>query len=197
MIEPDPVAALKAIAGELRALGRSFAVVGGFGVSVRGEVRFTRDVDLAVTARDDADVESLVRELRARRYEVVALVEHDERARIATVRLRAPTGIAVDLLTASSGIESEIVGRSSPVSIEGVGVVPVARAEELLAMKVLSMDERRLQDRIDAGKLLDVNRELDLPGVRANLQLIEARGFNRHQDLAAKLQGLLDARPGS
>jgi hypothetical protein len=27
--------------------------------------------------------------------------------------------------------------------------------EELLAIKVLSIDERRLQDRIDAGKLLD------------------------------------------
>jgi hypothetical protein len=197
MIEPDPAAALKAIAVELTALGRTFAVVGGFGVSVRGEVRFTRDVDVAVVAADDADVETLVRTLRSRRYDLVAIVEHDERGRIATVRLRSPTGITVDLLTASSGIEPEIVVRSTPVSIEGVGVVPVARAEELLAMKVLSMDERRLQDRIDAVKLLEVNRELDLPAVRADLQLIEARGYSRHQDLGKKLQQLLDAHTAS
>jgi hypothetical protein len=30
----------------------------------------------------------------------------------------------------------------------------VAQAEDLLAMKVLSMDERRLQDRLDAIRLL-------------------------------------------
>jgi hypothetical protein len=196
MIEPDPAVALQAIAAELTALGRPFAVVGGFGVSLRGEVRFTRDVDLAVAATDDRDVEGLVRELRARRYEVIALVEHDERARIATVRLRSPSGITVDLLTASSGIEPEIVARSTGVSIEGIGIVPVARAEELLAMKVLSMDDRRLQDHIDAGKLLALNRELDLPGVRANLRLIEERGFHRQQDLGRKLQALLDGRQG-
>jgi hypothetical protein len=194
MIEPDPSVALTAIAAELTALGRRFAVVGGFGVSVRGEVRFTRDVDVAVVTADDPDVEALVRELRGRRYDVVALVEHEERGRIATVRLRSPSGITVDLLTASSGIEPEIVARSSPVAIEGIGVVPVARAEELLAMKVLSMDERRLQDRIDAEKLLDVNATLDLARVRANLALIEQRGFGRHQDLGRKLQDILDSR---
>jgi predicted nucleotidyltransferase len=194
MIEPDPSVALKAIAAELTALGRGFAVVGGFGVSVRGEVRFTRDVDVAVVAADDRDVEALVRELRGRRYDVVALVEHEERRRIATVRLRSPSGITVDLLTASSGIEPEIVARSSAVTIEGIGVVPVARAEELLAMKILSLDERRLQDRIDADKLLDVNVTLDLAGVRANLALIEERGFSRHQNLERKLQEILDAR---
>jgi hypothetical protein len=33
---------------ELETLGVRFAVVGGFGVSFRAEVRFTRDVDVAV-----------------------------------------------------------------------------------------------------------------------------------------------------
>jgi hypothetical protein len=143
MTDHSPDVALQAIAAELTALGRRFALVGGFAVSVRGEVRFTRDVDVAVVSRDDHDVKALVRELRSRGYEVVALVEHDDRARIATVRLRSPSGITVDLLTASSGIEPEIVARSSLVAIEGIGSVPVARAEELLAMKVLSMDDRR------------------------------------------------------
>jgi hypothetical protein len=194
MAEADPVAALAHIAAELSRLQRAFAVVGGLAVSVRGEVRFTRDVDVAVRVHDDADAEELARELRARGYAIVALVEHDEAGRLATMRLRSPSGVTVDLLTASSGIEAEIVARATAVDIEGVGPIPVAQAEELLAMKVLSMDERRLQDRMDALTLLDVNREMNLLQVRADLRLIEERGFHRKQDLGSKLQRLLDGR---
>jgi predicted nucleotidyltransferase len=191
MSEPDALVALKHIAAELERLGKRFCVVGGFGVSVRGEVRFTRDVDVAVAVKDDAETESLARDLRVRGYRVVALVEHDEAKRLATVRLRSPSGITVDLLTASSGIEPEAVARATPVDIESVGAVPVAQSEELVAMKVLSMDERRLQDRIDALKLLEVCDTIDLQRVRADLRLIEERGFSRKQDLGAKLDALL------
>ncbi len=192
MTEPDALAALGQIAGELGRLGTPFCVVGGFGVSLRGEVRFTRDVDVAVLVKTDSEVEALVRELRARGYGVVALVEHDDVRRVATVRLRSPSAVAVDLLTASSGIEAEVIARSTTVAIEGVGAVPVAQAEELLAMKVLSMDDRRLQDRSDALKLIEINEELDLDRVREDLRLIEKRGFHRKQDLLAKLEGLLE-----
>jgi hypothetical protein len=193
MAEPDPGVALRVIASELTRLGTSFAVVGGFGVSLRAEVRFTRDVDVAVRIRDDQEVERLVAELRTSGYEIIALVEHDDAKRLATVRLRDPSGVTVDLLTASSGIEAEIVARATPITIEGIGPVPVAQAEELLAMKVLSMDARRLQDRIDAVRLLEVNPDLDLERVRDDLRLIEIRGYGRRQDLKAKLDQVLDA----
>ncbi len=52
--------ALLAVASDLTALGRQFALVGGLAVSARAEVRFTRDVDLAVAVVDDADAEQLV-----------------------------------------------------------------------------------------------------------------------------------------
>jgi predicted nucleotidyltransferase len=47
MAEPAPELALAAIARELSERGRRFALVGGLAVSVRSEVRFTRDVDIA------------------------------------------------------------------------------------------------------------------------------------------------------
>jgi|SRR5580658_1073248 hypothetical protein len=96
----------------LRRPGKPFALVGGFGVSRRAEVRFTPDLDLAVDVRDDAEIEAMVRDLRMRRYDVIALVEHDDAKRLATVCLRSPEGVTVDLLTASSGIEREIVARA-------------------------------------------------------------------------------------
>ena len=57
-----------------------------------------------------------------------------------------------------------------------------------------STSGRRLQDRMDAMKLLEVNQDLDLQRVRDDLALIEQRGFHRRQDLAAKLLPLLVAR---
>lgn len=183
--------ALRDIVGSLRRRGQRFALVGGLAVSVRAEVRFTRDVDIAVVARTDDDVERLTRELRGDGYTPIAIVEHDTAKRVATVRLGSPSGVVVDLLVASSGIEAEIVERSTNVDFGSAGPVPVAGAEELLAMKVLSMTEARLQDRIDAKSLLSTGA-IDLERVANLLRLIRRRGYAREQDLEAKLRSLTE-----
>ena len=183
----SPGDALVDVAERLTRRGVRFALVGGLAVSVRAEVRFTRDVDLAIVVDSDLEVENLARELTAEGFEVVAVIEQEDRRRLAIARLRSPSGILIDLLAASSGIEREIVDAASPAGDFGV---PVAKAEHLLAMKVLSMREARLQDRIDARSLLAVASP-DLEEVRRLLALIEARGFARSQDLSAKLATLL------
>jgi hypothetical protein len=182
---------LAAAALDLVRSGRRFALVGGLAVSVRAEVRFTRDVDIAVGVANDAEAEALVYQLGDRGYRPIAVVEHEEQRRLATARLLSPSGVKVDLLFASSGIEPEVVERASVVRLGAVGELPIARAEELLAMKILSMTEERLQDRIDAQRLLACNPELDLVAARANLELIRKRGFDRGQDLEDKLASLL------
>lgn len=184
--------ALAAAAEDIAAEGKRFALVGGLAVSVRAEVRFTRDVDLVVAVDDDTAAESLVYALRSRGYTTVASVEHEAQSRLATIRLRSPQGVKVDLLFASSGIEAETIARATVVALPSVGAVPIARAEELLSLKVLSMSDERLQDRIDARSLLRVNVDLDLDCVRNNLRLIAERGYARKQDLAAKLALLLE-----
>ncbi len=194
MSESSPESALALVAAELLRRGQPFALVGGLAVSIRGEVRFTRDVDLAIVVASDAQTEALVRDLAPAGYSVLALVEQEERHRLATVRLRSPNGIVIDLLAASAGIEREVVERAGPIAIEGAGTIPVARAEELLALKILSMTDARPNDRSDALSLLAVNPELDLHVVRDLLARITERGFHRNQDLAAKLAGLLALR---
>jgi hypothetical protein len=146
---------------------------------------------LAVAVEDDADAEALVYALAARGYVAVTSVEHEATARLATIRLRSPQGVKVDLLFASSGLERETVDRATIVEVPTIGALPIARAEELLAMKVLSMSDERLQDRIDARNIVRVNSDMDLACVRDNLQLIDERGYARRQDLAAKLAELL------
>jgi len=159
--------------------GVGYALVGGLAVSVRGEVRFTRDVDLAIAVTNDREVERLVLELSAAGYTPRAVVEQDAVGRIATVRLVGPDRVTVDLLAASSGIEDEVVATAEPVEVAGAGMVPVARAEELIALKVLALSPRRGQDALDLDGLLRVNETVDLVRVRVLLDLIAARGFSR------------------
>jgi hypothetical protein len=59
-------------------------------------------------------------------------------------------------------------------------------------MKVLSMRDARLQDRLDAQRLVEVGG-IDLAAVRADLESIRARGFDRGQDLEAELASVLEA----
>ncbi len=90
--------------------------------------------------------------------------------RLSTARLRAPEGVVVDLLFASTGIEAEIAMRAEPMTLPEIGTVPVARAEELLAMKVLSMRDARLQDRLDAQRLVETG-DIDMDVVRSDLRI--------------------------
>ncbi len=174
---------LARIVADLRLRQRQFALVGGLAVSARAEPRFTRDVDIATVVTDDLDAESLVRELAG--YRALATVEHEQRGRLSTVRLRSPEGAVVDLLFASCGIEAEIVDRATPLDLPDAAAVPTARSEELLAMKVLSMSQARLHDRIDACGLVTLG--VDLDRVRANPALITERGYHRAENLETKL----------
>lgn len=180
--------ALRQACADLASVGKPFALVGGLAVSLRGYVRFTRDIDFAIVAKDDMEVEELVRTMRTRGYELVTLVEQDETKRIATVRLTSPSGVTLDLLTASSGIEPEVVSRSERLEWDADLSLSVARAEELVSLKVLAMTERRPRDRGDALALLELG--VSVSAVEENLQLIESRGYQRKQDLVRKFSEL-------
>jgi hypothetical protein len=59
-------------------------------------------------------------------------------------------------------------------------------------MKILSMSEQRLQDRLDVHRLIQFGTDLDMNRIRDNLALIIARGFQRDQDLNSKLDLVLN-----
>ncbi len=190
--DASPLRALSEMAETLRQLGIDFSVVGGLAVSVRGEVRTTRDVDIAITI-DQRGLEDLIVELRQRGYDIYKLVEHETAGRTATVRLFAPSGVLVDIIAASSGIEADIVAAATSITMESLGPVKVACAEDLLAMKVLSLSPRRPQDAVDAQVLLRANPDLDLSRVRMLLERIRERGYSRGQDLFGKLEQVMAA----
>lgn len=176
------------IASDLTAAGRQFALVGGHAVSARTEPRFTRDLDLAVAVADDREAEALVRDLMARGYRVLALLEQETTRRLATVRLEhdAMRGSIVDLLFATTGIEPEIVAAATKLRIGLQLELPVATVGHLLAMKTLSVDEvQRPQDRMDIAALLRAATPEDIRAAEQALARITDRRFDRGRDLAA------------
>ena len=109
---------LRRIDADLTRARVPFALIGGLAVSARTEPRFTRDADLAVAVADDAQAEALVRRLRTLDYRIESVVEQNAVGQLATVRLiRSPSPRApvVDLLFASSGIETELVTEADDV----------------------------------------------------------------------------------
>lgn len=62
-----PEEALLDVTARLKRLGVSHALVGGLAISIRAEVRFTRDVAIAIAVDSDADVERITRALAAER----------------------------------------------------------------------------------------------------------------------------------
>lgn len=177
----------------LKANGWPFAVVGGLAASVRGEVRFTRDVDLAVSVRGDEEAEQVVHTFVRSGWDVVATVEQDAQARMATARLRGSTDVVCDLMFATTGIEAEVVAAAEPVTILSRLVVRTATAESLLAMKVLSATDKRARDLADIQAILVNSAPIDSALVEDLLRLIEERGYARGQGLIQKwrrLQGI-------
>lgn len=199
-------AVLTALARELRrfagAVDRphrpAMAVIGGLAVSVRTEPRFTRDADLAIATANDGESEALVLSLQQRGYRVLAVLEH-ENGRMSTVRLLPPggseDGVVVDLLFASSGIEPELVAEAEPIEVLPGVVLPVARVGHLIALKLLSVDDRRPKDAQDLLALIvEASPDEVARCVKAN-GLITERGYSRGRDLDGALAALL-ARAG-
>lgn len=186
-------AAVRAVTDVHDAGGR-VALVGGLAVSARAEPRNTRDVDLAVRVADDADAEAIVRALAAHRYGIVAVVEQDATARLATVRMRSPnaTGVLVDLLFASSGIEADVVSEAESIAISPGLALPVARTGHLIAMKLLARDDdRRPQDRVDLAALISTAPPAELERAREACAAITTRGYARGRDLATALDSAI------
>lgn len=191
--------ALRRTANALEELGMSWALVGGLAVSVRAGPRFTRDIDLAVSVADDAAAESLVRDLQARGFHLVLSLEQVALGRLATVRLLPPgepaEGVVVDLLFASSGIESDVCREAERLEVIPGLIVPVAQAGHLVAMKILAEGPGRPQDAMDLQALVTGMAATDRATALEAIARIEAVGAHRGKQLRAEADRWLNRPP--
>ena len=135
-----------------------YAVIGGIAVAIRGEPRFTADID-AVVGIDIAAAVQLARALRNSAFLPLFpdIEEVVKTACILPMRHRK-TRIQVDLVVGLTGFEQQAIQRAEDVRFGRLSL-RVITAEDLLLMKVLAGRPRDLDDteRIVAkqGKRLD------------------------------------------
>ena len=188
--------AFSRLVADLQALELSWALVGGMAVSVRVRPRTTEDIDVAIAVPGDREAEKVALSFRGLGYPYLPehALEQTEVGRLATVRLSFPggeeRGLVLDLLFASSGIESEIVAAAEAEEVLPGIVIPVAQTGHLVAQKVLAGREVDVRD---ARWLWEVADEGERQRARDSLALITQRRFNRGKDLAAELARLLAA----
>lgn len=184
------VATAAAVLVELREAGVEGCLVGGLAVSVRCDPRFTRDIDLAIAVNSDEEAESAGRLLGSSGFRLDALAEQEAMGRLAMVRLIATDGTTIDMLTASSGIESDVVAEAETLEVTAGVFLPVACVGHLIALKLLSVSPGRETDMADLRNLASVADDEEWDRAERAVALIEERGFSRGRDLRESLRTL-------
>jgi hypothetical protein len=175
---------LRDLGAAIRDAGARWYLFGAQAALLHGASRLTADVD-ATVAWDRPDTGPLLDALRARGFELrPAPPDFIERTRV--VPLVHRSGIQTDLVLGGPGLEEVFLSRAVERDVEGVRV-PVATAEDLVAMKVLG---GRAKDLDDVRSLLAANSgQLDLAHIRTILDTLE-RALDR-SDLKSTLDAAL------
>jgi hypothetical protein len=170
---PQPRSAVAELLDDLRVaveeLGLSWYLFGAQAALVYGAARLTADVDVTVEL-GNVPTDSLVAALRRRRFEL--RIDDNEFVRATRVLpvVHVPTRIPADVVLGGPGLEELFASRVRELDVAGVRV-PVARAEDLIVMKVLAGREKDISD-IEAVLLAQATT-LDLGMVRETLELLE------------------------
>jgi hypothetical protein len=136
---------------------------------------------------NDERAEALVHALASRGLRIVSLVEQESVGRLAMARLATDDGLSIDLLIASSGIESEVVMSAENLEVVQGLLLPVARIGHLIALKLLSVAPGRETDSADLRNLAAVADDEEWSLASEAVALIEERGFARGRQLDAEL----------
>lgn len=122
-----------------------FAVIGGVAVGVRGEPRFTADVDVIIGLELD-DALQLIHRLPGSHFEpLFAGVAEVVRTSFILPLRHVETGVKVDAAIGLSGFERQLLARATEMELAGV-VAPVATVEDIVLMKLIAGRPRDTED---------------------------------------------------
>ena len=149
-----------ALASCFASLGVRWYVFGAQAAIVHGAVRFTEDIDVTVDP-GELSTRDIAAALGAHGFAL--RIDDDDfvaRTRVLPI-LHEVSGVPLDVVLAGPGIEELFFDGASLVTI-GATEVPVARAEDVVAMKVLAGRPKDLEDCVAIlaaqGERFDVGR---------------------------------------
>lgn len=175
-----------------RDLGVRWYLFGAQAAILHGASRLTADVDVTVALGAHTSQE-LVSTLRRESF-VLRVEDVDafvERTRVIPFR-HEPSRIDLDVVLAGPGPEELFLARSEMRDVEG-STIPVARAEDVLVMKILA---GRPKDREDVAQILVARGDtLDIAMTRSTLGLLE-KALDQSDLLPEFERALVRARRG-
>ena len=180
---PSPFAeVLSSLRGTFEPLELDWYVFGAQAALVHGAVRMTADVDATVFP-GDLTTEELVEALEAQGFELRGVETDFVRETRVLPLVHLETGVNADVVIGGPGIEESFRSRAESADLGGT-IVPVAAAEDVVAMKILGGRPKDREDVIAIiaaqGPSLNYNR------VRATLELLE-KALDR-SDLVVELE---------
>ncbi|MBK8256761.1 MAG: hypothetical protein IPK82_29330 [Polyangiaceae bacterium] len=167
---PSPfVEILAALAQTFEEAGLRWYLFGAQAAILYGAARLTADVDVTVQL-GDRSVNALVDALGRHGF----LLRVDDPDFIAQTRVlpvaHSPSGIPADIVLAGPGMEEVFLARAKVFEMDGVAV-PVACAEDIVVMKLLS---GRPKDLDDVVAILAANPgDLDRALIRSTTEMLE------------------------
>lgn len=134
-----------------------YALIGGFGMAMRGVQRATLDLDFILALEDLDKADEILRKLSFERHFHSENVSHYR---------RDDQNWRVDLLHAFRSPALAMLDRSERLEIEGGPSLPVAAVEDIIGLKVQAMSNdpsRAEQDWLDVRRLVAASRDLGQP----------------------------------
>jgi hypothetical protein len=164
---PSPFAeVLDSLRRTFELLDLDWYVFGAQAALVHGAVRMTADVDVTVFP-GALTAEALVEALEAHGFELRGVGADFIRDTRVLPLVHLETGINADVVIGGPGIEESFRSRAESADLGGT-IVPVAAAEDVVAMKILSGRSKDRDDIIAAqGPALNYNR------IRGTLERLE------------------------
>jgi len=122
-----------------------FAVIGDIAVSVRGEPRFTADIDFVIGVEVERGLELLSAVKGSAFAPLFPRADEVVRTSFILPLRHVRTRVKVDLAIGLTGFEHQLISRAPREELGGISL-PVATAEDLLLMKVLAGRPRDVED---------------------------------------------------
>lgn len=138
--------AVASLQERLQRAGIPSAVIGGLALSIWGEPRATRDVDVRVLLGREEAARLVM--LLADTYVPLADDPLETLQKMGFLFVQDPAGVRLDLLLADTEFDREVVRRARPIEVASDRVVYVCSAEDLLIYKLISTRPRDYEDAV-------------------------------------------------